>query len=194
MATLREIKRRIVGVKSTQQITKAMKMVAAARLRRAQENIINARPYSRKISEVLGHLLSLEKNIENPLLEKREVNSLAVVLLTSDRGLCGSFNMTAIRHAEDLIKIDYKELYDTGKVQLYCVGKKGHDYFKTRPFNIAGYYNGIFSNLDFSFASTLTSELSSKFVNGEVDKVVIIYNQFKSVIQQVLTTEQLLPV
>ncbi len=194
MATLREIKRRIVGVKNTQQITKAMKMVAAARLRRAQNNIINARPYSRKISEVLGHLLSLEKNIDNPLLEKREVNSLAVVVVTSDRGLCGSFNMAAIRAAEDLIKIDYKEIYEKGNVQLYCVGKKGYDYFKSRPFNIVGNHSGIFTKLEFNFAASLMNELASKFVKGEVDKVLIVYNQFKSVIQQVLTTEQLLPV
>lgn len=194
MATLREIKRRIVGVKNTQQITKAMKMVAAARLRRAQENIINARPYSRKISEVLGHLLSLEKNPTSPLLQKREVNSLAVVVVTSDRGLCGGFNMNAMRAAEDLITIEYKDIYEKGNVKLYCVGKKGHDYFKNRPFNIAGAHIGIFTKLNFNFAATLMTELVNKFVSGEVDKVVVVYNQFKSAIQQVLSVEQLLPV
>jgi F-type H+-transporting ATPase subunit gamma len=194
MATLREIKRRIVGVKSTEQITNAMKMVAAARLRRAQENIINARPYTRKISEVLAHLVSLEQDIDNPLLEKRELNSMAIVVVTSDRGLCGSFNMNVIRQAEELAVNEFKDLYDKGGIQLYCVGKKGHDYFKSRNFNITGAYPGIFSKLEFPFASGLMTELSNKFINGEIDRVLLIYNQFKSVIQQILTTEQLLPV
>src|SRR4030042_3551999 len=97
MATLRDIKRRIVGIKSTQQITKAMKMVAAVRLRRAQERIINARPYSKRIAEMLGHLLSIENNFSNAILEKRDVGKVAIIVLTSDRGLCGAFNMNIIR-------------------------------------------------------------------------------------------------
>jgi len=130
MATLRDIKRRIVGVKNTQQITKAMKMVATARLRRAQENIINARPYSRKISEVLSHLMSIEKNIVHPLLEERSVENIAVIVLTSDRGLCGGFNMNVIRKVEDMVCDEFADLNKTGKVQFYCVGKKGNDYLQ----------------------------------------------------------------
>lgn len=194
MATLRDIKRRIVGVKNTQQITKAMKMVATARLRRAQENIINARPYSRKISEVLSHLMSIEKNIVHPLLEERSVENIAVVVLTSDRGLCGGFNMNVIRKVEDMVNDEFSDLNKAGKVQFYCVGKKGNDYFTKRNYNVVGSHPGIFSDLRFEFASSLLKELTTKFMNGEIDKVIVVYNEFRSVIQQKMTVEQLLPI
>ncbi len=193
MATLREIKRRIVGVKSTQQITRAMKMVAAARLRRAQENIINARPYSRKIAGMLGHLLRIEKNVDLPLLEVRPAGKIAVLVLTSDRGLCGGFNMNVIKKIEDLVENDFKDQFNSGKVFFYFIGKKGHDYFKNKNLNIAGAFPGIFSRLEFSFASSLVEEVSAKFTAGEYDRVFILYNQFKSVIQHNLVIEQLLP-
>lgn len=194
MATLRDIKRRIVGVKNTQQITKAMKMVAAARLRRAQENIINARPYSRKIFEVLNHLMSIEKNIVNPLLVEHNLESVALIIVTSDRGLCGSFNMNVIRQAEEILKDELRELYRDGKVQLYCIGKKGNDHFTKRNYNVVGSHVGIFSQLKFEFASSLLKELTTKFLNHEIDKVIIVYNEFRSVIQQKTTVEQLLPI
>lgn len=194
MATLRDIKRRIVGVKNTQQITKAMKMVSAARLRRAQENIINARPYSRKIAEVLSNLLSIEKNLVNPLFEKREVKKVAIVIVTSDRGLCGAFNMNVIREAELTIKSNFAEMNEAGNVFLYCAGKKGVDYFSKRNYKIEGSYPGIFSNLDFSFASKLVADLKEKFINKEVDEVLIVYNAFKSVVQQELKVTKFLPV
>lgn len=195
MATLRDIKQRIVGVKSTQQITKAMKMVSAARLRRAQENIMNAKPYSRKMAEVLSHLLKSVGANNNPLFTQREIKSAALVVVTSDRGLCGGFNMNAIRQAEELISGDLKSLNDSNKLQIYCVGKKGNDYFsKKSQFNVVGSYPGIFSKLNFEFAATLANELKSKFVNGEIDKVIIIYNEFKSVVQQVISVKQFLPI
>lgn len=191
MATLRDIKQRISGIKSTQQITKAMKMVAAARLRRAQENIINAKPYSRKMAEVLSHLLKSLGN-DNPLFIEREVKSCAVVVVTSDRGLCGGFNMNAIRLTEDTLNNELKNL---GNVDLYCVGKKGYDYFKTKSnVKIVDAYPGIFSKLEFEFAATLTNDLSAKFLSGTYDKVLIIYNEFKSVIQQKITLKQFLPI
>jgi F-type H+-transporting ATPase subunit gamma len=195
MATLRDIKQRIVGVKSTQQITKAMKMVAAARLRRAQENIINAKPYSRKMAEVLSHLLKSLGSNDNPLFLQKDVNSCAVVVITSDRGLCGGFNMNAIRLTEDLLDGELKNLQNNGKVDLYCVGKKGNDYFSSKSkYKVIGSYPGIFSKLEFEFASTLANSLTSRFLNGEVDKVIIVYNEFKSVIQQKITVKQFLPI
>lgn len=194
MATLRDIKRRIVGVKNTQQITKAMKMVAAARLRRAQENIISARPYSRKIAEVLSNLLSIEKNLNNPLFENREVKKTAIVVITSDRGLCGAFNMNVIREAEQTVKNNYSEMNEAGNVLLYCVGKKGVDYFSKRNYKMEGSYPGIFSHLDFSFAAKLIADLKEKFLNKEIDEVLVIYNAFKSVVQQELRVSKLLPV
>lgn len=194
MATLRDIKRRIVGVKNTQQITKAMKMVAAARLRRAQENIINARPYSKKILEVLTHLLELEGGSSNPLFVQRKVENVALVLVTSDRGLCGGFNMNAIKKVEELVAGDLNDFYRNGKLDLYCIGKKGVDYFSKKDYKIAGSYSNIFSGLKFEFAAKFAGELKEKYLNGEYDKVIIVYNEFKSVIQQKITDEQFLPV
>ncbi|MCB9210855.1 MAG: ATP synthase F1 subunit gamma [Ignavibacteriales bacterium] len=195
MATLRDIKQRIVGIKNTQQITKAMKMVAAARLRRAQENIINAKPYSRKMAEVLSHLLKSVGANNNPLFTQKEVKSVAVVVVTSDRGLCGGFNMNAIRLTEELIDGDLKDLRDNNSIQLYCVGKKGNDYFsKKEKYNVVGSFPGIFSKLEFEFAAQLANELTNKFLNGEIDKVIIVYNEFKSVIQQKITAKQFLPI
>jgi len=194
MATLRDIKGRIKGVKSTQQITKAMKMVAAARLRRAQENIINAKPYSKKIAEMLGHLLSIEKNFSNPLFSEREVKRIALIVVTSDRGLCGGFNMNVMRKAEEMVKEELAEFYQDGNLDLYCIGKKGNDYFTKRPYNVVGSHPGIFSRLKFEFASGLIKELTAKYISGEIDKVLVVYNEFKSVIQQKTTVEQLFPI
>jgi F-type H+-transporting ATPase subunit gamma len=194
MATLRDIKGRIKGVKSTQQITKAMKMVAAARLRRAQENIINAKPYSKKIAEMLQNLLSIEKNFSNPLFAEREVKRIALIVVTSDRGLCGGFNMNVIRKAEELVKDEFANYNHDGNLVLYCIGKKGNDYFTKRPYNVVGSYPGIFSHLKFEFASGLIKELTAKYISGEIDKILVVYNEFKSVIQQKTTVEQLFPI
>lgn len=194
MATLRDIRGRIKGVKNIQQVTKSMKMVSAARLRRAQENIINAKPYSKKISEMLQYLLSIEKNFDNPLFKEREVKRIAVVVLTSDRGLCGGFNMNVIRKAEEIINDEYASFKNTGNVVLYCIGKKGNDYFTKRNYNVVGSFLGIFSQLKFEFASGLIKELTGKYIAGEIDKILIVYNEFKSVIQQKINVEQLLPI
>ena len=194
MATLRDIKRRLIGVKNTQQITKAMKMVAAARLRRAQENIINARPYSKKITEVLQHLLTDELKFNDPLFIEREVNNVAVIVITSDRGLCGAFNMNVIRMAEQLIKDEISKNPKEIKLTLYCLGKKGNDHFSKRNYNVVGPHPGIFTHLKFEFASGLIKELTNKYILGEIDKVLIVFNEFKSIIQQRTTTEQLLPI
>lgn len=194
MATLRDIKGRIKGVKSTQQITKAMKMVAAARLRRAQENIINAKPYSKKIAEMLGHLLDIEKNFNHPLFLEREIKRIAVIVVTSDRGLCGGFNMNVIRKTEEMAKDELADFYKEGNLDFYCIGKKGNDYFTKRPYNVVGPYPGIFSHLKFEFASGLIKELTTKYISGEIDKVLVVYNEFKSVIQQKTTVEQLFPI
>ena len=194
MATLRDIRRRIVGVKSTQQITKAMKMVAAAKLRRAQENIINARPYSRKIQQVLQHLLLAESSFDNPLMKQREVKNVAVIIVTSDRGLCGSFNMSIIREASDLIDRDYKKYWESGNLFLHCIGKKGLDHFSRRNYQVPGKYAGIFSELNFQTAAGIIQDLTKRFMDQEIDKVVVVYNEFKSVIQQRIVVEQLLPI
>ncbi|NOX64446.1 MAG: ATP synthase F1 subunit gamma [Chlorobi bacterium] len=194
MATLRDIKRRITGVRSTQKITKAMKMVAAARLNRAQENIINARPYSRKLTEVLGQLLAAEKNYDHPLIKDRGDEKVAIIAVTSDRGLCGAFNMNIITEVERLIADSYSEQLSDDNVSLYCIGKKGRDYFINHEYNVAQGYAGIFSDLKFEFVSQLNKELTSNFLNGELDKIIVVYNKFKSVAQQEITQLELYPI
>lgn len=194
MATLRDIKRRIASVKNIQQITKAMKMVAAARLRRAQENVISSRPYSKKMLEVLSHLMEMETNSTNPLFIQRKVKKVALVVVTSDKGLCGGFNMNAIKKVEELVAGPLRECYLENGLSLYCIGKKGVDYFSRKDFKIEAAYPYIFTGLKFEFAAKLVSDLKQKYLNGEFDKVIIVYNEFKSVIQQKITDEQFLPV
>ncbi len=191
MATLRDIKRRIKGVKNTQQITKAMKMVAAAKLRRAQEGIINARPYARKISTMLSHLATEDEIIANQYLAPRTIKNVAVVVVTADRGLCGAFNTNIIRESSRYIE---KLKNESINALVFCVGKKGYDFFSRRNYNLAGQSIGIFNNLRYDSAFSVSKQLIEMYLDGKVDKVVIIYNEFKSVIQQKIVIEQFLPV
>jgi F-type H+-transporting ATPase subunit gamma len=192
MPTLRDIKTRIKGVQSTQQITKAMKLVAAAKLRRAQENIVNARPYARKISTMLGHLITEEDRANNPFIVPREVKKALVVVVTADRGLCGAFNSNLIK--ETIRYID-EELKPAGvEALLYCVGKKGYEFFSKRNYNICGNKSGIFGKLKYEVSLDISSYLISGYQKGDFDKVIIIYNEFKSVIQQKIVREEFLPV
>ncbi|MFA3782946.1 ATP synthase F1 subunit gamma [Melioribacteraceae bacterium 4301-Me] len=194
MATLRDIKRRITGVSNIQQITRAMKMIAAVQLRKAQENIINARPYARKINEVINHLLSVEKNVSNELLQQRKYERVAIVVITSDRGMCGAFNMNVIRTVEELVSKEYKEFYNNKNLELYCVGKKGFDYFSKRNYLISESYLGLFSHLNFESAVKIVHDLKLKYLNHQFDNVILVFNEFKSVIQQNILIEQLLPI
>lgn len=194
MATLRDIRKRIIGVKSTQKITKAMKMVAAAKLRRAQDSILSARPYARKMNELLRHLASAIDLSSHPLFSVRTVSRVAVVVITSDRGLCGSFNSNITRAAVTYLNINYKEILDTHNVKLVCVGKKGLDYFLKQNYKVVSKYVGIFSELRFSHAQTIVSELVEGFLKGEYDRVEVIYNEFKTVMQQRIAIEQFLPI
>ena len=194
MATLRDIKRSISGVKNTQKITKAMKMVAAARLNKAQERIINARPYSRKIAEVLGQLLAVEKNFEHPLIKESGEEKIAIIVVSSDRGLCGAFNTNIISKVEKLIKNEYSEQNSNNNVSLYCIGKKVNDYFTRHEYNVVEGFNGIFGDLKFDFVAQLNKKLTSKFVADDFNKVIVIYNKFKSAAQQEVIELQLYPI
>ena len=189
MATLREIRRRITGVKNTQKITKAMKMVAAARLRRAQEGIISTRPYARKLGELLRHLVTKVDVGLNPLLAGREVKSTLLVVITADRGLCGSFNSNIIKAA-----VNHLKSYTGANASLITVGRKGTDFFGKRNFKVVAKHPGIFSDLDFSDAREIVQEVTEGYLSGKYDKIEVIYNEFKSVIQQRIVIEQLLPI
>ncbi len=194
MATLREIRRRIAGIKSTQQITKAMKMVAAAKLRRAQENIIAARPYARKMNEVLRHLVTKVDVNLSPLLSPREVGKVTLVVVTADRGLCGSFNSNIIKTTTAHIGQQYKDFYENNCLKIICVGRKGYDFFIKRDYEIIGKHTGFFNTLNFGHAREIVQEIVDGYLKREFDKVEVIYNEFKSVIQQKIVIEQFLPI
>jgi F-type H+-transporting ATPase subunit gamma len=191
MATLRDIKRRIKGVQSTQKITKAMKMVAAVKLRRAQGSVINARPYARNINLMFSRLVSEEDRLSHKLIAEREEKNIAVVVVTADRGLCGSFNTNIIKEGVRFVE----ELKRDGiSSSIYCVGKKGFDYFSKRGYNLFGKTTGLFSALHFNYAVNIYNELTQQFLSGKFDKIAIIYNEFKSIIQQKIIIEQYLPI
>lgn len=194
MATLREIRRRIIGIKSTQQITKAMKMVAAARLRKAQEANLNFRPYSNSLENLLRDLLVNIDNPDNVLCEKREINKITVVVVTSDRGLCGSFNSNILRFVEDYLNTELKGYLDNEKVELVCIGKKGYDYLSKRHYKIVEKYINMFSNLTFDISREIIYNLVNRFITKNTDKVIVIYNEFKSIINQQIRVKQFLPI
>ncbi|MEW5798148.1 MAG: ATP synthase F1 subunit gamma [Bacteroidota bacterium] len=194
MATLREIRSRISGVKNTQKITKAMKMVSAAKLRRATDAIIAARPYAKKMKELLSHLSGQVDVTKYPQFEVREVKSVAIVVVTADRGLCGAFNSNIIKATVNHIEKNYAEMNEAGKVKLICVGKKGYDFFSKRNYEVISKHVGIFNQLNFNIAKTIVAEVVEGFIKGEFDKVEVISNEFKNAVQQKLTVSQFLPV
>ncbi|TAK54767.1 MAG: ATP synthase F1 subunit gamma [Bacteroidetes bacterium] len=194
MATLRDIRRRIGAVKSTQKITKAMKMVAAAKLRRAQDAMIAARPYARTMKQLLQHLSSKVDVTASPYFVERPVQNVVLVVVTSDRGLCGSFNANLLKAAVQHINKYYPEAHESGHLKLVCVGKKGFDYFNKRNYKVIARHTGIFAGLHFQHAKTIVSELLDGYSKGEFDKVEIIYNEFKTITQPRIAIEQYLPI
>ncbi len=188
MATLRAIKNRISSIRNTQQITKAMKMVAAARLRRAQDNILNLRPYAYELRDLLAHLTSVSQDIAGiPLMEKRPVEKVLCVVVTSDRGLCGSFNGNIIRQTGARLR-----QYENTEAALYPIGKKGYEFFRRRE-TIEKYKHSFFNSLIFEDALEISRDLVSFYTSKQFDRIEIIYNEFKSAIQQKVIVEQFLP-
>ncbi len=192
MATLRDIKRRIVGVKNTQKITRVMKMIAAAKLRKARTNILNARPYTDKIASIVLKLPAEDDLSSNPFFAQRDVKNVAIVVVTADRGLCGSFNQNIIKETERYINKELKA--EDINLQLFCAGKKGVDYFRKRDYEIIGADSGLFSSLEYNSALNIYNTIVPKFLDGTIDKVVLIYNSFVSIINQKLEIKQLLPI
>lgn len=190
MATLREIRRRITSVTNIQQITNAMRMVAAARFRRAQESILAARPYAYKFDTLLRHLASQMEVEGHPLLEIREVNNVCVIVVTGDRGLCGSFNHNVTRRTVSHIERNYSD----AKVDLICVGRRGRDYFRVRSYNIIAEHVNIFRDLDYQYAVGIAAHIATLYTEKIVDRVDVVYNNFRSAITQEVLVEQILPI
>ncbi|HEV8642939.1 MAG TPA: ATP synthase F1 subunit gamma [Methylomirabilota bacterium] len=191
MATLRDIRRRIRSVQSTQKITRAMKLVAAAKLRRAQERILTARPYAGKMAELLGNLVSAagSDGAPHPLLERREGPRRQIVVITADRGLAGAFNSNIIRHALPFIRESRQP-----DVTLVVVGRKGRDFYRRRPWAIKRQMVGFWDRLAFSHAQELADFFMQQYLDGEVDEVHLVYSEFRSVAVQRPLRQQLLPI
>lgn len=191
MANLKEIRKRIQSVKNTQQITSAMKMVAAAKLKKAQERIEKARPYADKMADVLASLALRTHEKAHPLLVCREVKNIALVVVTSDRGLCGAFNQNIIKTTEAFVRQNRSRF---SEMLFTMVGKKGYDYFKIRPITIQREYLGISGKLSYEIAQSIADNLRELFLSGNVDEVHILYNRFKTTISQELVFKRLLPI
>jgi F-type H+-transporting ATPase subunit gamma len=192
MATLRDIQRRIRSVQSTQKITRAMKLVAAAKLRRAQERILAARPYAAKMGELLGNLVSAASGRDgarHPLLEQREGPRRQIVIITADKGLAGAFNSNVIRRALEFVRQS-----NTAEVTLVVVGRKARDFYRRRPWTIKRDMIGFWDRLAHSHASELADYFMQQYLDGEVDEVHLVYNEFRSVVVQRAVREQLLPI
>jgi F-type H+-transporting ATPase subunit gamma len=195
MASLRDIKKRIGSVKSTEKITRAMKLVSAAKLRRASERVEACRPYADKVYETAGGLAKRAEMLgeaPHPLLTAREEpKKIELIVMTSDRGLCGAFNSNTVRRAIRFL-IDNEDKYE--EIRISTIGKKGFEALKREGYEIRENYQGLFEALDYSDVSHIAHELSEAYNDGEIDGVFLIYNTFKSAITQILTTTPLLPV
>lgn len=194
MPTLREVRSRISGVKKTEKITRAMKMVAAAKLRRAQTAVLAARPYANGMKRLLQNLLPAIEAGGEPLLTARPVHALALIVVTSDRGMCGAFNTNILRAAQERIAAAVDENGQHVQVRLYCLGKKGVDFFTRHKVTLAARYPGLFAKLIFGDAQRISREVANAFLKNEVDRVEIVYNEFKSAARQHIVVEQYLPI
>jgi F-type H+-transporting ATPase subunit gamma len=196
MANLKAIRIRIISVKSTRQITSAMKMVSAAKLRRAQDKIVRLRPYASKLHEILvGVSQSLaDSEIENIYGRISSPEKILIVVITSNRGLCGAFNANVIKEARKVVSEKYLDQFNKGNLTILAIGKKGYDYLRKQRLKVLPDQNSLLNNLTFDNASVIAGEVMRKFVIGEYDKVELIYNQFKNAAVQNICSEQFLPV
>lgn len=193
MANLKEVRSRISSVTSTQQITKAMKMVAAAKLKRATNAIVQLRPYANKLRDILAQVSASVEGNDSPYTQDRIPTKVLVIVLTSNRGLAGAFNANAIKTANSLIFGKYAEQHARGNLSIIAIGKRGHDFFQKRGFNVIGNYNELYSDLNFLDVSQVTEYAMQEFKAGNIDRVEVVYNEFRNAAVQILTTEQLLP-
>lgn len=195
MPSLKEIRNRIATVNSTQQITKAMKLVAASKLRKAQDAITQMRPYAESLNKILSNLsASYTGEIESPYLQERPAEKILLIINTSDRGLCGSFNSGIQKFAYNIIQTEYASQLAKGNVHCLCLGKKGKDFFAKRGFQIIGEeHTDIFTRLSFENVKKIGDFVLKLYADAKYDKVVLIYNEFKNVVTQILKQETFLP-
>lgn len=194
MANLRDIRNRISSIKNTQQITKAMKMVAAAKLRKAQQRMTATRPYSKKMAQVVAKLASSQQNVQNDLLrEPEEVKRILMIVVGSDRGLCGGFNNNLFRKVEGEIADHYSSYNQEGNLDIITIGKKATGYFKKRDYKVLQEYPGFFDDLNYEETSEIMSFATDQFVEEYYDKLLIAFNEFKTVISQNRLIEEALP-
>ncbi|GAA4324781.1 ATP synthase F1 subunit gamma [Mucilaginibacter gynuensis] len=194
MANLKEVRNRIVSVGSTQQITKAMKMVSAAKLKRATNAIIQLRPYANKLKDLLANLSAGLEDGSSPYLQEREPVRVLVVVISSNRGLAGAFNTNAIKTANNLIAEKYSEQLKAGNVSIIAIGKKSQEYYQRRKYNVIGNNNDLYLDLNFQNASKITESIMKGFSDGQYDRVELVYNHFRNAAVQFQIAEQLLPV
>lgn len=195
MPSLKEVRIRIASVKSTQQITSAMKMVAVSKLRRAQTAIIQLRPYAAKLKEILQNLSeSVEFSDADNYSAQREVNRVLLIVVSSNRGLCGAFNANILKGAVNLIHHEYAEVQEKGNLYIMTIGRKASEFFIKRKYQVVSTHDNLFDNLAFSNIAPLAEKLMAEFAGKKYDKIEIIYNQFKSAAVQKLVVEQFLPV
>ena len=191
MANLKEIRSRITSVGSTMQITSAMKMVSAAKLKRAQDAIIQMRPYANKLTELLENLsASLDSSDGGIYAQNREIKNVLLVVITSNRGLCGGFNAYILKKATALIN----ENYSSANVSILSIGKKSSEHFLKKGFNMVGSHDTLFGDLTFDNAAKVAEDIMNHFVARDYDKVVLVYNQFKNAATQIIMAENFLPV
>lgn len=195
MANLKEVRVRITSVNSTQQITKAMKMVSAAKLRRAQDAVTQMRPYASKLKEILENVAeSVDASGSGVYAKVRPVNKVLLIPVTSNRGLAGAFNANVIRTINKLISEKYQDVAKNGNVKVLSIGKKASDFFSKNQKLYVGNHNELFNALNFTNVAAVAEEVMKEFASGNYDEVVVVYNQFKNAAVQYVITEQLLPI
>lgn len=194
MGNLKEIRTRITSIESTQKITSSMKLVSAAKLRRAQTSIQYLRPYSEKLNEILGNLAgSAESMEEMPLFEQRNPEKIVLVVISSNKGLCGAFNSNIVKQVSHLIDEQYAEQHKAGNVKLICIGKKGNEQL-SKVYPVIQYNESLLDNPDFTEIAKIGDFLTQGFLKREIDKVDIVYNQFLNAATQRVTVENFLPI
>ncbi|MCF6239968.1 MAG: ATP synthase F1 subunit gamma [Bacteroidales bacterium] len=195
MANLKEIRTRITSVNSTRKITSAMKMVAAAKLRKAQDAITQMRPYADKLHEILDHVMSSAENFEdNAYTQERNAEKVLIIVIASNKGLCGAFNANSVKKAEELIKNEYQKLFEQGKIDIYTLGKTINETFKAKHVNVKESHSDIYNDLNFKTVSGLAEKVMKQFAAKEYDRVHIVYNKFKNAAVQIPQAEQFLPI